>query len=130
MLYFFKDGLTASDTAWFPPLKQENLGNNWVLKFNYLKKLVKLISSYFDEIIGKHYESLQRINLMAISKDSDPSEICKLALMVLVMAVQSPRNKVFIDKIQTMSQNDQHLLMMCIEDTISNDGDESSSPVG
>ena len=86
-----------------------------MLKVNNLKKLYKLLTRYYEEVLGQPTHNLDAPNLNAIARDSDLAETVKLGQMVVALAVQSERNQVYIEKIQALSQKSQHALMLAIE---------------
>lgn len=92
------------------------MGENWVLKFNNLKKLHKLVSRYYEEVMGRDIENLLPINLNSIAKDDDIRETIKLCQLIICIAVQCHKNQIYIGKIQSLSQQSQHALMLSIEE--------------
>ncbi|KAI7846926.1 hypothetical protein BDC45DRAFT_452689 [Circinella umbellata] len=110
--------LADIDPKWFKLIRSADVGDNWVLKINNLKKLHKLVSRYYEEVLGRQCENLPPVNLGAIAKDADVKETVQLCQLVICIAVQCSKNQVYINKIQSLSQNAQHALMLSIEDVI------------
>jgi protein HOOK3 len=73
------------------------------------------MSQYFPDVLQKSMTSLEVPNLQAIAKDSNPAAILALCRLTVVIGVQCEKNKEFIDKIQGLSESDQHVLMRAIE---------------
>jgi len=98
-------------------IRSADLSDNWVLKFNNLKKLNKLVTRYYEEVLGQQEfsDKIPSINLTAIAKDADVDEILKLCQLVIVIAVLNDNNSIYIEKMQSLSQSSQHALMVCIE---------------
>ncbi|KAH8556338.1 hypothetical protein BGW37DRAFT_8907 [Umbelopsis sp. PMI_123] len=73
--------LAHIDAKWFKLIRSADLSDNWVLKFNNLKKLNKLVTRYYEEVLGQQdfNEKMPPINLTAIAKDADVDEILKLS---------------------------------------------------
>ncbi|KAG6889791.1 hypothetical protein C0992_004209 [Termitomyces sp. T32_za158] len=94
-----------------PPQPSEN----WVLRFSSLKRLYRLMTQYFTEVLQKPTDSLDVPDLQAIAKSSDLPATLIMCRIALVIGVQCERNKRFIEKIQSLSENDQHQLMKAIE---------------
>ncbi|KAI9286976.1 hypothetical protein BC943DRAFT_275454 [Umbelopsis sp. AD052] len=109
--------LAHIDAKWFKLIRSADLSDNWVLKFNNLKKLNKLVNRYYEEVLGQQdfTDKIPNINLTAIAKDADVDEILKLCQLVIVIAVLSENNSIYIEKMQSLSQSSQHALMVCIE---------------
>lgn len=59
-------------------------------------------------------------DLQAMAKDNDPAATLAMCRLTIAIAVQSARNKEIIDKIQALSQEDQHCLMKAIEQVCDN----------
>ncbi|KAG0241098.1 hypothetical protein BGX31_001466 [Mortierella sp. GBA43] len=94
------------------------MGDNWVHKYNNLKKLYKLITRYLEEKLSQSLVTLDPPNLNAIAKDADPREIVKLCDLVIAVAVQCDNNQYYIQNIQTLPQFVQRNLMLSLEHTI------------
>lgn len=107
-----------SDPKWFKLIRSADVGDNWVLKINNLKKLHKLVSRYYEEVLDRDSENLPAVNLGAISKDADVRETIKLCQLVICIAVMCNKNQIYIGKIQSLSQSAQHALMLSIEDAM------------
>ncbi|KAJ2715137.1 hypothetical protein H4R19_001366 [Coemansia spiralis] len=103
------------DRQWFKSIRSADVGDNWVLKLNNLKKLYKLVTRYYDEVLGYPASSLAEPNLSAIAKHEDSEELLKLCHLILTLAVQCERNQVYIGKIMSLGEDDQRCLMVSIE---------------
>ena len=104
------------------------MGDNWVLKFNNLKKLYKLIQRFYEEVLEASTHNLESPNLNAIAKDGDVGELLKLCRLVVALAVQCENNQIYIEKIQGLSQRSQHALMLSIEQVMKGLGSAEGSP--
>lgn len=91
------------------------MGDNWVHKYNNLKKLHKLVTRYIEEKLGQSLSELDPPNLNAIAKGGDPIEVLKLCELVIAIAVQCERNQYYIHKIQSLPHASQHALMLSLE---------------
>ncbi|KAF7728213.1 hypothetical protein EC973_006494 [Apophysomyces ossiformis] len=111
--------LTDIDSKWFKQIVPTESGTNWVVRFNNQKKLHKLITRYFEEILGQDPELLPSVNLTAIAKDADLHELLLMCQLVIAVAVQSDNNRVYIEMIQSLTQKSQHALMVSIEEVMS-----------
>lgn len=107
---------SLSDQDYFRnPSRQVSLAENWVLRFSALKRLYRLMIQYFTDALHQHATGLEVPNLQAMAKDSDVNAIILMCRLAIVIAVQSTKNREIIDRIQQLSQDDQHNLMKAIE---------------
>jgi hypothetical protein len=109
-----------SDPVYFSPLSSSSsnpkaLSENWVLRFNNLKRLYKLLIRYFEcvsplisplfrlvdplfptnrDVLHSSTAALHTPNLQLVAKGDDGSddEVCKLAGLVLALVVQVRRS--------------------------------------
>ncbi|KAF9213864.1 hypothetical protein BGZ59_004732 [Podila verticillata] len=103
------------DPKWFKLIRSAEMGDNWVHKYNNLKKLHKLVTRYIEEKLGQSLSELDPPNLNAIAKSGDPIEVLKLCELVIAIAVQCERNQHYIHKIQSLPHTSQHALMLSLE---------------
>ncbi|KAJ1752854.1 hypothetical protein LPJ79_000841 [Coemansia sp. RSA 1821] len=106
------------DRQWFKSIRSADIGDNWVLKLNNLKKLYKLVTKHYEEVLGYPVANLTEPDLSAIAKTEDPDELLKLCHLVLTLAVQCEQNQVYIGKIMSLGENDQRCLMVAIESVL------------
>ncbi|KAJ2687198.1 hypothetical protein IWW39_003119 [Coemansia spiralis] len=106
------------DRQWFKSIRSADIGDNWVLKMNNLKKLYKLVTRYYEEVLGYPTSNLAEPNLAAIAKNEEADELLKLCHLILTLAVQCERNQVYIGKIMSLGEEDQRSLMVSIESVL------------
>jgi len=107
-----------SNPVWFKAI-QTNEGEsdgNWVVIFNRLKKIYSLLSGYYAEELGQSVVEIESPNFNLISKNKDKREIVKFAQLILVLAVQSEKNREYIQKITSLNQANQQWIMISIEE--------------
>ncbi|KAI8364260.1 HOOK protein-domain-containing protein, partial [Choanephora cucurbitarum] len=104
------------DYKWFKLIRSTDVGDNWVLKINNLKKLYKLIDRYYEEKLGISFKRLPEVNLNAIAKDADATEIIQLCKYVLYIAVCCPDNTQYIQSITQLDSVSQENLMFFIDE--------------
>ncbi|KAJ2445248.1 hypothetical protein GGI03_007696, partial [Coemansia sp. RSA 2337] len=95
---------------------------------NNLKKLYKLVTRYYEEVLGYPTSNLAEPNLAAIAKNEEADELLKLCHLILTLAVQCERNQVYIGKIMSLGEEDQRSLMVSIESVLAQLG--SAEPDG
>ncbi|KAJ1553274.1 Protein Hook 2, partial [Cladochytrium tenue] len=109
------EAIILCDGQWFKLTRPIESSDSWVLKFNSLKRLYKLLTGYYEEVLNQNTGTLDVPNLTAIARDSDADEIVKLAHLVLAVAVQVEQNQRYIAQIQSLDPAVQHALMVAIE---------------
>ncbi|KAF8803622.1 HOOK-domain-containing protein [Phlegmacium glaucopus] len=109
--------LSLVDQSYFrqPARSSTQPSENWVLRFSSLKRLYRLMTQYFADVLQKPTSSLDVPDLQAIAKDHSLSATLTMCRLTIVIGVQCEKNKEFIDKIQVLSETDQHYLMKAIE---------------
>ncbi|CAK5264726.1 unnamed protein product [Mycena citricolor] len=106
--------------------------DNWVLRFSSLKRLYRLMTQYLTEVLQKPTSGLDVPDLQAVAKDHSPTHILAMCRLTLAIGVQCEQNKQFIDKIQGLTESDQHYLMKAIEQVmarISTSGDSGEASI-
>ncbi|KAF8163085.1 HOOK protein-domain-containing protein [Crassisporium funariophilum] len=88
---------------------------NWVLRFSALKRLYRLMTQYFADVLQKPTSSLDVPDLQGVAKDHSLRATLTMCRLTIVIGVQCEKNKEFIDKIQGLGETDQHYLMKAIE---------------
>jgi protein HOOK3 len=73
------------------------------------------MTQYVSDVLQKSTTGLEVPNLQTMAKDEDASTSMLMCRLTLVIGVQCERNKEFIEKIQGLSETDQHYLMKAIE---------------
>eukprot|EP00842_Homolaphlyctis_polyrhiza_P002052 jgi/Hompol1/2848/HPOL_006192-RA len=115
----FMEVLSTIDPNWFRLNKPTDANANWVLKFNTLKRMHKLIGSYFEEYLSQSITGLNFDNAkLQLLAQGDAEQILRFAHLIIALAVQSANNQRYIEKIQSLSQSDQHELMLAIEEVM------------
>ncbi|VDB96749.1 unnamed protein product [Peniophora sp. CBMAI 1063] len=109
--------LSTIDAEYFraPTRPSAQATDNWVLQFSTLKRIYRLLTQYFAEVLMQPTSGLEVPDLQAMAKDHDIEATLGLCRLTLAIAVQCERNKEFIGKIQALSEGDQHYLMRAIE---------------
>ncbi|KAJ1979913.1 hypothetical protein H4R34_002655 [Dimargaris verticillata] len=103
------------DPKRFKLLQTADIGDNWVLKVNNLKKLHKMITHYYDDVLNQPIHKLDPVHLNLIAREGDTKELLKLCQLVLFLAVQSENNHQYVSQIQTLGPKAQHAIMILIE---------------
>jgi protein HOOK3 len=110
-------GLGFSDAEYFrqPTRASAQPSDSWVLRFSTLKRLYRLMTQYFSDVLQCPMGNLEVPDLQAIAKDHNVAATLTMCRMTIAIGVQCERNREFIDKIQGLNETDQHYLMKAIE---------------
>jgi protein HOOK3 len=73
------------------------------------------MTQYFADILQKPTSGLDVPDLQALAKDNNVAATLIMCRLTIAIAVHCERNKETIEKIQGMSEADQHCLMRAIE---------------
>lgn len=60
-----------------------DIGTNWRLKVNNLKKILKCLDEYYQDVLSLHLLESAQPNLMKIGEHCDPVEIGKMLRLIL-----------------------------------------------
>ncbi len=107
----------SSDADYFriPARISNQPSENWVLRQNSLKRLYRLVVQYFTDVLNEQTSALGVPKLQAVAEKYDVIETLALCRLTLAIAVQGPRNKNAIQRIQKLGEVDQRALMLAIE---------------
>ncbi|KAG8903382.1 hypothetical protein FRB99_003374 [Tulasnella sp. 403] len=115
------DILATVDAQYFrPPTRPSSQpSENWVLRFGSLKRLYRLITQYYADVLHQPVTALEVPDLQAVAKDYNVPETLRLCRLIIAMAVQSEKNKDVIERIQGLKEIYQSSLMRAIEKVMS-----------
>lgn len=74
-----------------------------------------MITQYYADVLHQPTAALDVPNLQAIAQDYNIRETLVMCRLTIAIAVQSETNKAVIERIQQLSETDQHALMKAIE---------------
>ncbi|KAI8636085.1 hypothetical protein BD408DRAFT_356321 [Parasitella parasitica] len=103
---------------YFKSIAMVDVGTNWVLKKNNLKKLLNLVYRYYEDVLGMLTTGFPKPDLDTIAKNSDTAGIVQLCKFILTIAVMCPNNMKYIERIQEMSPANQNHVKSFIEETL------------
>lgn len=106
-----------SDAEYFrqPTRPSAQPSDNWVLRFSSLKRLYRLMTQYFSDVLHQPTSALDVPDLQAIAQDHNVPATLIMCRLTIAIAVQCEKNKEIIEKIQQLSESEQHSLMRVIE---------------
>jgi protein HOOK3 len=78
------------------------------------------MTQYFSDVLGQPTDALEVPDLQAVAKNYNVPHTLIMCRLTLAIAVQCDKNKGFIEKIQSLSEANQHHLMKAIEQVQNN----------
>ncbi|CAF1333306.1 unnamed protein product [Adineta steineri] len=91
-------------------------GDNYRIKANNLKKVLKNITDYYSEVLGQTLVDFQMPDLNMIAESTDETELSRLLQLVLGCAVSCDRKQHYIEHIMSLEESVQHVLMNAIQE--------------
>lgn len=73
------------------------------------------MTQYFSDVLHQPTSALEVPDLQAIAKDYNVTATLIMCRLTIAIAVQCEKNKDIIEKIQRLSESEQHSLMRVIE---------------
>ncbi|XP_047425427.1 protein Hook homolog 3 isoform X3 [Mugil cephalus] len=104
--------------AWISRIKPE-VGDNWRLKVSNLKKILKGILDYNQEILGQHINDFTLPDVNLIGEHSDAAELGRMLQLLLGCAVNCEQKQEYIQTIMMMEESVQHVVMTAIQELMS-----------
>ncbi|XP_021350901.1 protein Hook homolog 3-like isoform X2 [Mizuhopecten yessoensis] len=114
--------------AWMSKIKTDDV-TNWRLKVSNLKKVLKGILEYNLEVIGIQIHDFQMPDVNSIGEHSNIPELGRLLQLILGCAVNCDAKQEYIQRIMSMEESVQHVVMNAIQElmtkeiTTSSDGE-------
>ncbi|CAL9683694.1 unnamed protein product [Knipowitschia caucasica] len=112
--------------AWICRIKPD-VGDNWRLKISNLKKVLKGILDFNQEILGQHINDFREPDVTLIGEHSDPAELGRMLQLILGCAVSCEQKQEYIQTIMSMEESVQHVVMNAIQELMSK---ETPVPAG
>ncbi|XP_053266924.1 protein Hook homolog 3 isoform X2 [Pleuronectes platessa] len=104
--------------AWIGRIKPD-VGDNWRLKISNLKKILKGVLDYNQEILGQHINDFTLPDVNLIGEHSDPAELGRMLQLILGCAVNCEQKQEYIQTIMMMEESVQHVVMTAIQELMS-----------
>lgn len=86
-----------------------------MLRFSALKRLYRLMTQYFSDVLHQPTGALDVPDLQTVAQDGNVPALLALCRLTIAIAVQCENNKEIIERIQRLSETEQHALMKAIE---------------
>ena len=109
--------VATSDAEYFrqPTRPSAQPSENWVLRFSSLKRLYRLMAQYFTDVLHQPTSALDVPDLQTMAKDNNVAATLIMCRLTIAITVQCEKNKEIIEKIQSLTESEQHSLMRAIE---------------
>ncbi|XP_029905229.1 protein Hook homolog 1 [Myripristis murdjan] len=115
--------LNQIDPAWFSDgwlsRIKTDVGDNWRLKMNNLKKILQMMVDYYNEVLAQQISDFPLPDLALVAEHSDPVELGRLLQLILGCAVKCERKQEYIQIIMTLEESVQHVVMTAIQELMS-----------
>ncbi|XP_056132432.1 protein Hook homolog 1 [Lampris incognitus] len=108
---WFNDG-------WLSRIKTD-VGDNWRLKMNNLKKILQRMVDYYNEFLAQQISDFPLPDLARVAEHCDPLELGRLLQLLLGCAVKCERKQEYIQIIMTLEESVQHVVMTAIQELMS-----------
>ncbi|KAM8872047.1 protein Hook homolog 3 isoform 2-T2 [Synchiropus picturatus] len=104
--------------VWISRIKPE-VGDNWRLKVSNLKKVLKGILDYNQEVLRQHINDFILPDVNLIGEHSDAAELGRMLQLILGCAVNCEQKQEYIQTIMMMEESVQHVVMTAIQELMS-----------
>ncbi|XP_067114098.1 protein Hook homolog 3 isoform X2 [Osmerus mordax] len=113
-----KIDLVYFSDSWIGRIKPD-VGDNWRLKISNLKKILKGILDYNQEILGQQINDFTLPDVNLIGEHSDAAELGRMLQLILGCAVNCEQKQEYIQTIMMMEESVQHVVMTAIQELMS-----------
>ncbi|KAL0611056.1 Protein Hook-like protein 2 [Plecturocebus cupreus] len=124
--------LNQIDPSWFNEAWlqgiSEDPGPNWKLKVSNLKTVLRSLVEYSQDVLAHPVSEEHLPDVGLIGEFSDPAELGKLLQLVLGCAISCEKKQEHIQRIMTLEESVQHVVMEAIQELMTKDTPDSLSP--
>uniref|UniRef100_F7ISK2 Hook microtubule tethering protein 2 n=1 Tax=Callithrix jacchus TaxID=9483 RepID=F7ISK2_CALJA len=124
--------LNQIDPSWFNEAWlqgiSEDPGPNWKLKVSNLKTVLRSLVEYSQDVLAHPVSEEHLPDVGLIGEFSDPAELGKLLQLVLGCAISCEKKQEHIQRIMTLEESVQHVVMEAIQELMTKDNPDSLSP--
>ncbi|XP_054720909.1 protein Hook homolog 3-like [Uloborus diversus] len=112
------------DEGWLAKIKTD-AGSNWRLKVSNLKKVLKSILDYYNEV-SQQITGFRMPDVNSLGENNDSEELGRLLQLVLGCAVNCDRKHEFIEVIMGLEENIQLSVMNAIQELMTKETEAAS----
>ncbi|KAM5306581.1 protein Hook homolog 2 isoform 2-T2 [Glossophaga mutica] len=124
--------LNQIDPSWFNEAWlqriSEDPGPNWRMKVGNLKMILQSLVEYSQCVLGHPILEQHLPDVSLIGQFSDPRELGKLLQLVLGCAISCEKKQEHIQRIMTLEESVQHVVMEAIQEFLTKDTPDTLSP--
>ncbi|XP_036897784.1 protein Hook homolog 2 isoform X3 [Sturnira hondurensis] len=113
--------------AWLQRIS-EDPGPNWRMKVGNLKIILQSLVEYSQGVLGHPILEQHLPDVSLIGQFSDPGELGKLLQLVLGCAISCEKKQEHIQRIMTLEESVQHVVMEAIQEFLTKDTPDTLSP--
>ncbi|XP_054419532.1 protein Hook homolog 2 isoform X2 [Pteronotus mesoamericanus] len=123
--------LNQIDPSWFNEAWlqriSEDPGPNWRTKVGNLKIILQSLVEYSQDVLGHPILEQHLPDVSLIGQFSDPGELGKLLQLVLGCAISCEKKQEHIQRIMTLEESVQHVVMKAIQELMTKDTPDTLS---
>nr|XP_023501075.1 protein Hook homolog 2 isoform X2 [Equus caballus] len=123
--------LNQIDPSWFNEAWLQGIsddpGPNWRLKVSNLKTILQSLVEYSQDVLGHPISEQHLPDVSLIGEFSDPEELGKLLQLVLGCAISCEKKQEHIQRIMTLEESVQQVVMEAIQELMTKDTPDSLS---
>ncbi|CAH6814220.1 protein Hook homolog 2 isoform X2 [Phodopus roborovskii] len=124
--------LNQIDPSWFNEAWLQGISEDpspsWKLKVKKLEKILQSLMEYSKDVLGHPLSEQHLPDVSLIGELSDPAELGKLLQLVLGCAISCEKKQEYIQRIMTLEESVQHVVMEAIQELMTKDTPDSLSP--
>ncbi|XP_064293369.1 protein Hook homolog 2 isoform X2 [Phalacrocorax carbo] len=121
--------LHSIDASWFNETWlgriRDDTEDNWRLKVSNLRKVLQSILEYWQDVLGQTVAEQHVPDVVLAAQQADPEQLGKLVRLVLGCAVSCERREEHIQRIMTLEESVQHVVMMAIQELLDKEPSET-----
>ncbi|KAM6217387.1 protein Hook homolog 2 isoform 2-T2 [Rhynchocyon petersi] len=123
--------LNQIDPSWFNETWLQGISDdtshNWRLKVGNLKMILQSLVEYSQDVLGHPISKQHLPDVSLIGEFSDPAELGKLLQLVLGCAISCDKKQEHIQRIMTLEESVQQVVMEAIQELMTKDTPDSMS---
>lgn len=123
--------LNQIDPSWFNDAWLQGISEDpspsWRLKVRKLEKILQSLMEYSKDVLGHPVSEQLLPDVSLIGEFSDPAELGKLLQLVLGCAISCEKKQEYIQRIMTLEESVQHVVMEAIQELMTKDTPDSLS---
>lgn len=124
--------LNQIDPSWFNNEWLQGISEDsspsWRLKVRKLEKILQSLVEYSKNVLGHPVSDQHLPDVSLIGEFSNPAELGKLLQLVLGCAISCEKKQEYIQRIMTLEESVQHVVMEAIQELMTKDTPDSLSP--